>query len=150
MKKTMIVLIFMCLAPFLAHSVEYRWQNEAGKEMNISSHQGKAVALHFWASWCPPCRKEMPALVAWKKQHPDTTVIIVSLDSDRSGAESFFTKQSINTPLNMGNMRDASRLGVRGLPSTFIIGADGEVKKRHVGDINWADDASSREVLSWF
>ncbi len=149
MKKTLILTFFMLLMPFSAQSIEYKWENETGKEMALSALKGKPVILHFWASWCPPCRTEMPDLVKWIEHNPETTVIIVSLDSDKEDAMAFFAEKGIKLPLNMGRMRDTSSLGVRGLPSTFIIGEDSEIKKRYVGDIDWADEVASKEVLHW-
>lgn len=117
--------------------------------MNLITLKGESVVLHFWASWCPPCRSETPALVKWVEANPKVKVVMVSLDNDRDNAAVFFAEQDIKLPLNMGNMSDASRLGVRGLPSTFVIGADEEVKKRHIGDIQWSESDANSKVLSW-
>ncbi len=149
MKKVLLLLMFTCLAPLLAQGLEYSWENDQEKEVSLAAFQGKPVILHFWASWCPPCRSEMPDLVKWIEQHPEVKVVMISLDNDKDDARKFFEKQGIKQPLNMGRMRDTSRLGVRGLPSTFIIGADGEVKKRYSGDLEWADAAVSQDVLHW-
>lgn len=139
----------LLLAPCSAYSVEYNWQNAAGDEVKLSSMKGKPLILHFWASWCPPCRSEMPVLANWMKTHPEAKVVVVSLDRDREPAEEYFTEQSIKQPVNMGNMGAASRLGVRGLPTTIVIGADGEVKKRYIGDLDWSDEKVSQEMLHW-
>ena len=147
MKKLLVLISLVLLLPTLGQSVEYRWENEAGKEMNMSTLQGEPVVLHFWASWCPPCRSEMPALVKWVEANPKIKVVMVSLDNDRDNAAEFYVEQGIKTALNMGNMSDASRIGVRGLPSTFVIGADGEIKKRHIGDIEWGNSVAINELL---
>ncbi|MDX8384797.1 MAG: TlpA disulfide reductase family protein [Ghiorsea sp.] len=149
LKKLYVSLLLLMFLPFSALAADFQWQNEKNEMVSLSSLQGEPLVLHFWASWCPPCRGEMPSLVQWVKQHPDVHVVMVSLDRDREDAQAFFRQHDIKVPLNVGNMRDAFALGVRGLPATLIIGAEGEIKKRRVGDIEWDDKASSDEVLRW-
>ena len=149
MRRIMLMAFFVFVASASAQAIEYTWENEQGKEVNISSLAGKPVLLHFWASWCPPCRKEMPALVKWIGEHPEVNVVVLSLDRARQGAQEFFAEHNIKIPLNMGNMAGASRLGVRGLPSTFVVDAKGDIVKRYTGDIHWSDPEKSKEVLGW-
>jgi len=149
MRYILIVLSVMLFAPLSAQSVEYQWMNEKGEEVKLASLQGKPVILHFWASWCPPCRTEMPAMDKWVKAHPDVNVVMISLDSNQAYAQEFYADKGIQAPLHMGAMRDTSRLGVRGLPSTIIINAQGEVTKRHMGDLDWMDEKISEQVLGW-
>jgi len=149
MKKIILLIGLLLWLPMQAQSVEYRWQSETGEQVNLSSLQGKPLILHFWASWCPPCRGEMPALVKWVAEHPQATVVIVSLDSNKANAQAFFKQQNIKLPLNMGSMSGASALGLRGLPTTLIIDAKGDVTKRHVGDLDWGDQQTSQQVLRW-
>ncbi|MDQ7003068.1 MAG: TlpA disulfide reductase family protein [Ghiorsea sp.] len=104
---------------------------------------------HFLVSCCPPCRKEMLPLVKWMKQHPVVRVVMVYLDRDSQNAQDFLAQNNIQVPRNVGNMRDAFALGVRGLPATLIIGAKGEINKRHIGDIEWGNKESRDEVLRW-
>ncbi len=149
MKYMLILISLLWLAPASAHSVEYQWQNAKGEDVSLESMKGKPVLLHFWASWCPPCRKEMPAMSKWVKAHPDVQVVMISLDSNQAYAQEFYDDKKIQTPLNMGDMSATSRLGVRGLPTTVVIDEHGEVLKRHVGDIDWNDERASQMVLSW-
>ena len=149
LKKMYMSLLLLVFLPSSVLAVDFQWQNEANETVSLSSLQGKPVVLHFWASWCPPCRGEMPSLVKWVKQHPDVQVVVVSLDRERKDAQDFLAQHKILLPLNVGNMSDSFALGVRGLPATLILGADGEIKKRRVGDIEGGDKASSDEVLRW-
>ena len=149
MKKIVLIMLLMFGASYSALAIEYSWENSAGKTVSASSFKGKPVVFHFWASWCPPCRKEMPALVKWMGEHPDVQMVVLSLDRSRASAEDFYKKHDIKIPINMGKMSQTSSLGVRGLPSTFIMGADGEIIKRYTGDIDWSDPAKSAEVMSW-
>lgn len=149
MRYIWIVLSMMLLAPLSAQSIEYQWANAQGEAVQLDSYQGKPVILHFWASWCPPCRTEMPAMDAWVKAHPNVHVVMISLDNDQEDAQSFYTDKRIQAPLNMGAMRKTSRLGVRGLPTTVIIDGHGEVSQRYMGELDWADEAVSQKVFGW-
>jgi len=149
MRNMLFLLSMLLVIPFSAHSVEYQWANEKGEAVTLASLEGKPVVLHFWASWCPPCRTEMPAMSKWVQAHPDVQVVMVSLDYDQDGAEAFYAQKNISLPLNMGKQRDTMALGVRGLPTTIVIDADGNIKKRHMGDLNWADERVSLMVLGW-
>ena len=149
MRKYVLALFLASFMPFSAFAADYVWENGAGDEVTLASKKGKPVILHFWASWCPPCRSEMPILNQWMKQHSDADVAVISLDREREAAEAFFAEKEIKLAVNMGDMGGASRLGVRGLPTTIVIGADGEVKKRYVGDLDWSDQSVSQEVLHW-
>ncbi len=148
--KHIFILLGLLLLPFSAQSVEYHWQNKAGQEKGLDALKGKPVILHFWASWCPPCRTELPAMHAWMKAHSDVNVVVISLDSDQADAAAFYAEKDLHSPLNMGDMREASKLGIRGLPTTIILDAAGEVVQRHMGDLNWADEQVSQGVLQWF
>ena len=149
MRKMLFLLSMLLLVPISAHSVEYQWVNEQGETVTLASLEGKPVILHFWASWCPPCRTEMPAMSKWVQAHPDVKVVMISLDYDQDGAVAFYKQKNIQPPLNMGNQRDTMALGVRGLPTTMVIDAMGNIKKRHMGDLNWADERVSLMVLGW-
>ncbi len=85
----------------------------------------------------------------WVEAHPDVQVVMISLDYDKEGAQAFYAQKGIKQPLNMGNQRDTMALGVRGLPTTIIIDAQGNIKQRHTGDLNWADERVSLMVLNW-
>ncbi|MDX8384757.1 MAG: TlpA disulfide reductase family protein, partial [Ghiorsea sp.] len=129
LKNLYVSLLLLIFLPFSALAADFQWQNEKNETVSLSSLQGEPLVLHFWASWCPPCRGEMPSLVQWVKEHPDVHVVMVSLDRDSEDAQAFFRQHDIKVPLNVGKMRDAFALGVRGLPATLIIDAEGEIKK---------------------
>jgi len=148
MRKIYMLVSLIFVMPLFAQGAEYTWKNDTGVA-SLSSLKGTPVILHFWASWCPPCRSEMPSLITWIGQHPTTKVVVISLDNNKSNAEHFFKQTGIHMPINMGSMSGASALGVRGLPSTLIIDEAGEVIKRFTGDVDWADEEVSQQVLRW-
>ncbi len=136
------------LATPVAHAVQYEWYDGKGMAHSLKEFQGKPVILHFWASWCRPCRAELPELAAWRAQHPKVPFAAISLDQNISDARNYLNQQNLPFPVLVGNMNGAMQLGVRGLPTTIIIGKDGKIKQRLLGAQPWGNDEFSRTILS--
>jgi len=139
LKLTMMAALLLMLAP-TAYAVDYEWQDASGTVRSLADYKGKPVILHFWASWCHPCRNEMPELAAWSKAHADVTLLVVSVDRNYADADAFLKSENITFPTLMGDMTAAMRLGARGLPTTLVIGSDSEIVKTRVGSINWSGE----------
>jgi thiol-disulfide isomerase/thioredoxin len=108
-----------------------------GASVELADLLGSPIVLNFWASWCGPCRTEIPEFNAFAKDHPEVQVIGVGVDSGDAAAvaraaESF----GITYRVAVGDSAIMQRYGVRSLPTTVIIGADGKVKASHVGMLN--------------
>lgn len=142
-----IVFALLMLSMPVSFAAEYEWEDASGVVNSLAEYRGKPVVLHFWASWCPPCRTEMPEMEAWSREHPDVKMIIVSLDRNIADAQAFLDSKSIAFPALKGDMGSAQRLGVRGLPTTLVIGSDSDIKKTRTGSLNWADQAASDGIL---
>jgi len=128
-------------------AVEYEWKDMSGAVKSLADYKGKPVVLHFWASWCPPCRTEMPTMEAWSKANSDVEMIIISLDRDIADAAAFLESKGIGFPALKGDMIKAGRLGVRGLPTTLVIGADSTIRKTRIGAVHWDQKAESEAIL---
>lgn len=122
-----------------------------GKEVRLSSYRGKLVLLNFWATWCPPCREEMPVFSRWQKdlQARGLQVIGVSMDDDGSEVRKFLAQYPVTYPIVMGDARFAEKFGgVLGLPLTYLIDAQGRVVARYQGEADLAKmDAKVKELL---
>lgn len=122
-----------------------------GREVQLSRHRGKLVLLNFWASWCPPCREEMPVLSRWQNalQAAGLQIIGVSMDDDRSEVKRFLAKYPVSYPIVMGDARFAEQFGgVLGLPLTYLIDAQGRVVARYQGEADLAKmEAKVKELL---
>jgi thiol-disulfide isomerase/thioredoxin len=96
---------------------------------------GKVVILNFWATWCPPCREEIPALEALQAAHKDTLVVIgVSVFCSTTATELFYVEYKINYPMIYGSYELMGKYGkVSSIPTTFLIGRDGVIAARVVG-----------------
>ncbi|MGB4812896.1 MAG: TlpA disulfide reductase family protein [Methylophilaceae bacterium] len=125
-------------APFFAA----KFPNENGKIQDLNQYKGKVIVLNFWASWCPPCREEMPELSSLYNKYQQKNVVVIGLAVEELAA---MRQLSLNTPISypiiagdMEGMTLASQLGngEGGLPYTVIINTDGMVKNVYIGRIN--------------
>jgi len=107
-----------------------------GETVSTTQLKGKVIIVNFWATWCPPCREEIPELVALQEKYKDRLQIIgVSMDEDATPAEvnTFAAKAGINYPIVMGKDIAKEYGGVPGLPTSFVVNKDGGVVQKHVG-----------------
>jgi thiol-disulfide isomerase/thioredoxin len=107
-----------------------------GSTVNLAAARGKVVLLNFWATWCGPCRMEVPDLVELQKKYQDRLQVIglVIDDTDEDAVRKFAKRYSINYPVAMAT--DEMRFqfgGVPALPTSFIIDAQGRVVQKHIG-----------------
>ena len=117
----------------------------SGATFKLSEHRGKAVMINFWATWCPPCLKEMPAMERLYRQHKDAgfEMVAVSVDTDADKvkpyiAEHKFTFRVVLDP----TMALANTYGVRALPSSFIVDRKGALAALAIGPRQWDNDAA--------
>jgi thiol-disulfide isomerase/thioredoxin len=116
--------------PAPAMKVEQR----GGGEWNLDQHRGRVIVASFWASWCSPCRLELPAMTEMAAKRTDIDWVAVNVDRERSAAEAFLRKVQVGIPIVFDN--DALLMGdfnVMSMPTTFVIGKDGTVAYRKVG-----------------
>lgn len=107
-----------------------------GEELRLSSYRGKVVLLDFWATWCDPCREEIPHFVELQKRYGDEglQIIGISMDDSPDPVGPFYQKFHMNYPVVMGNAKTGELYGgVLGLPIAFLIGRDGRIYAKHIG-----------------
>jgi len=108
----------------------------SGEPLRLSTYRGKVVLLDFWATWCDPCREEVPRFVDLQNKYgPQGLQIIgVSMDDSSGPVRDFCQRFKMNYPVVLGNAKIGELYGgVLGLPIAFLIGPDGRVYTKHVG-----------------
>ena len=124
----------------------------ANRQLKLSDHRGKLVLLNFWATWCPPCREEMPLLSSWQTQFGGRRlqVIGVSMDDDAKSVREFLAQYPVAYPIVMGDVKLAETYGgVLGLPQSYLIDAQGRVVARFRGETDLARmEKQLRELLA--
>ena len=110
-----------------------------GKPIVMTAWAGKVVLLNFWATWCGPCREEIPALVALQRYYGDRLVIVgLSVDTRPvADVKQFAAAHAVNYPVAIvGEEVQAAFGGVPALPSTFVVTPAGKIVQRHLGLVN--------------
>ena len=121
-----------------------------GEEVSLKRFRGKIVLLNFWATWCPPCRKEIPSMIKLYKRYNDKGLEIIGVNLDRmdkSGIEKFSSEYNITFPILLDPTgKIATLYGITALPATFILDRNGKIQERVAGGKDW----SSEENLKIF
>lgn len=107
-----------------------------GKNLRLAEQHGDVVMINFWATWCGPCRQEMPLLDKLHKKYKDLgfTLIGINVESDTTGMAKYLSEVPVSFPiLNDGSNRVAKLYGVDGMPNTVLIDRDGKVRFVHRG-----------------
>lgn len=124
---------------------------EDGTQGRLQDYQGKVTLVNFWATWCAPCRKEMPMLAELQTELGGDAFEVVTIATGRNAPQAmqaFFDEIGVtNLPLhNDANSGLARAMGVLGLPATLIVAPDGHEIARLQGDADWASD-SAKAIL---
>lgn len=115
-------------------------QDLQGKTFTLSQYKGKVMILNFWATWCPPCREEMPSMDALYQKFKGTDLVIIpaSIDEDPKTVSKFMQKNNYTMPVYYDPDKQAgSTYGLTGVPETFIINRNGKIEEKIIGPIDW-------------
>lgn len=106
-----------------------------GQSQKLSDLRGRPVIINFWATWCPPCKEEMPLLQRYAHQYPDRFVILgVDYEEETSAVQSYVQGMQINFPILLDKTGAVSELYyARNFPTTFFVDAKGVIRAQHLG-----------------
>jgi cytochrome c biogenesis protein CcmG/thiol:disulfide interchange protein DsbE len=122
---------------------EFTLKDGQGQDVSLSDFRGKVVLLNFWATWCGPCKIEMPWFVDFQRKYKDQGFSVVAISLDEEGwdvVRPFAEDMKLNFPVLLGDDELAESFGgVQALPTTFIIDKEGRIYNSHMGLVSMSD-----------
>ncbi|GAB4575010.1 MAG: hypothetical protein Kow0077_24410 [Anaerolineae bacterium] len=110
-----------------------------GEQLSLGDYRGQYVLVNFWATWCPPCRAELPDLVSYYKQHADSGFMLIGVNEQEPPAvvNAFLRQNNLDFPVVLdGNGSVMQAYGVTGMPSSFLVNPEGQIVRMWTGMIN--------------
>jgi len=129
-------------ARLLRQAPDFLLQDSSGSNIRLSDYRGRVLLVNFWATWCAPCKAEIPLLEEFEHTYANQGLTVIGVSMDESGWSSvrpFMEALKINYPVVIGSEGLASRYGLIGLPTTFLIDREGRIAATHVGIISRGD-----------
>jgi len=121
---------------------------DSDRKVTLSDYHGQVVVLNIWASWCPPCVEETPALIAMQQKLKDkgVTIVAVSIDEDADAYHRFIKDHGVNfLTVRDPDRKTANLYGTFGWPETYIIDRKGVIRRKFIGAADW----TSPEITSY-
>jgi peroxiredoxin len=157
MKRFVAIILWICIINLTACSTrdapqpavegkpapDFTLVDLAGQKTRLSDLKGKVVLVNFWATWCPPCREEIPSMANLNRIMAGKPFRMLAISIDQGGkeaVESFFRKSRTILPALLDTNGAVSKLyGTTGVPETFVIDRKGVIIKKVIGALNWSD-----------
>jgi len=117
---------------------DFQIENLQGNTVSLRSLRGRPVMLNFWATWCPPCRGEMPLIQQiyeeWTGKPPSVVVLTIDIGESKSTVEEYLRSENLNLPVLLDINRDVAEMyRITGIPTTYFIDAEGTIREIKVG-----------------
>jgi cytochrome c biogenesis protein CcmG/thiol:disulfide interchange protein DsbE len=127
-----------CMANAKPANYDFTMKDVDGNDVSLSAYKGKVVLLNFWATWCGPCKAEIPGFVKLQEKYRDKGLVIVgySVDDTADKAKAYAAQYKMNYPILLGEGREDVQDAygpIWGIPASFIISRDGKVCRKHLG-----------------
>lgn len=153
--KTFFLTLSLVLSPALMAAAQpqaapdFTLKSRSGKNLKLSEFRGEVVMVNFWASWCGPCRQEMPLLEQLYKRYQPLgfTILGVHVEEDSSAAEKVLKDIPVSFPILYDNTNEVSKLyGISAMPSTFLVDRNGNLRYLHKGYLPGYEDEYQRQI----
>jgi peroxiredoxin len=111
-----------------------------GTRQKLSDLKGKVVFLNFWATWCPPCRQEMPSMETLYQRFKGQGLEVLAVDCQEEAGDvsAFMRRNKLSFPAALDESGGVSgSYGIEAIPTTYVIGRDGKILLKVVGSLNW-------------
>jgi thiol-disulfide isomerase/thioredoxin len=121
-----------------------------GKKHSLADYRGKVVLVNFWATWCEPCREEMPSMERLRVSLAERpfAVLAVNLAEPESRITKFLDTVPVGFPILLDRDTKTTRAWqAKVLPATYIVGPDGAIRYRHLGDLDWSKPEVRKQIL---
>ncbi|HEY6390673.1 MAG TPA: redoxin domain-containing protein [Bryobacteraceae bacterium] len=123
------------------NAMDFELKDIQGAQVRLSDYRGKIVLLDFWATWCPPCRKELPSIEKLHRQFADKDVVVLGINDEDSGTvKGFLKKNEYTIPTLMDSKKNVHRMyGARAIPTVIVIDRNGVIRAHYIGGRSEAD-----------
>ena len=128
---------------------DFTLKSRSGQNLKLSELKGEVVMVNFWASWCGPCRQEMPLLDQLYKRYQSMgfTILGVNVEEDSSAAEKVLKELPVSFPILFDKQNEVSKLyGIAAMPSTFLVDRDGKLRYLHKGYLPGYEDDYQQQI----
>jgi len=133
-------------------AADYDWSIRTmdGKDLKMEDVKGKTVFINFWATWCAPCRVEMPSIQSlWERLEKEGIVFVCISNEDPKTVSKFIKKNGYTFPVYTIKGEPPKIFQADGIPATFILSPDGKVQLKHVGAAKWIDPTVVQYILGF-
>ncbi len=137
-----VVFAVLLACSWVSHAGDFSLEDIQGKSHHLSDYRGKWVLVNFWATWCPPCLKEIPELIGLHNAHQGKDLMVIGIAMDSGSGDrvaNFVVAHEISYPIVMGNRETAGQIGaVEVLPTSYLYDPKGEQVSYQAGEITRA------------
>ncbi len=137
--RNILIALFLILFMGPAGAADPAMVDLQGKTHQLSDYRGKWVVVNYWATWCPPCRDELPELVDFHEKYSKDSAVVLGINLeqiDQDFLRNFVDENFISYPVLLGSSSSANLFGkVMALPTTFVLDPNGRMVARRVGGV---------------